>query len=898
MSKKFFFICAILCFTFPAGSAGGKTIAQWDFSKGTHDWVGNARVSNFSHSTEGLSFKSIGQDPWIEGPAVDLPAGKMIRVTIRMKSDADKSGQLFYGPVFTEPMSRPFQVKNDNQWHDYSLFIRDEVAAGTRFRLDPCRGPGQINLAYINIEAIEKVPQPKLKKPTPINKSGQEKFSVSSGQLQIIHYGKNWGNFSVMVDNVEMGIGYDNELIGIMFEKGPQWLDLSEAKTNIRQIRNGREILIEAIVADGKGGQWKISRRFTAEKVEGTIAVETKVSVNKNRSIVRLPWLTLFSGVGTFGPNKHQALFAGLEYLSDEPSSSKADIVAPEHVRRIPDDVKITFPLMAIENDGRYLGLVWERSDMVAAEFDSPDRIYESGGHLMGLSAPAVGPARFENEFAAFNPITIEADKPLRTKVKIIAGNGASAVEAVKHYLKLRPLPELPTFHNGFADAVKLLAHGWLDSAINQDWLFRHAVWGNSFGAGPATDAAVFMDWLANHTEDATLKERLNHGRDKAIERLPAGNPFSSSVSHVRFPIGPLLFGRVDEYVQNRKDQARALLNQFDKDGIKTYRLGKVDYGKTHFANHANGLAGTSLVQILEAATLCADKQLMDEAIELLDKQTKLYAHTVPRGAQTWEVPLHTPDVLASGHMVKAYLLGYIISGRHEHLEQARYWAWTGLPFIYLDDPCEGQIGEYSTIAVYGATNWKAPVWFGLPVQWCGLVYASSLYQLSEYDNTGPWEKIAKGITITGLNMTWPQSDIERQGLLPDIYNLQQQHRDGPAINPGTVGAHVGQVYGRGKMYGMKRLKGRGWFIHAPCAIDAVEESKNDVRIRLDGWGDRSYCVLISSMKQKPADVNILEPNTAREQDVSVDSQFCEDKGYMIIRLKGKSHICLKQDNN
>ncbi len=117
MSKKFFFICAILCFTFPAGSAGGETIAQWDFSKGTLGWVGNERVSGFSHSEEGLKFKSIGEDPWIEGPAVDLPAGKMIRVTIRMKSDADKSGQLFYGPVFTELMSRPFQVKNDNQWH-------------------------------------------------------------------------------------------------------------------------------------------------------------------------------------------------------------------------------------------------------------------------------------------------------------------------------------------------------------------------------------------------------------------------------------------------------------------------------------------------------------------------------------------------------------------------------------------------------------------------------------------------------------------------------------------------------------------------------------------------------------------------------------------------------------
>ena len=42
----------------------------------------------------------------------------------------------------------------------------------------------------------------------------------------------------------------------------------------------------------------------------------------------------------------------GLDYLADEASSSKADIAGPGHVRRIPDPIKITFPLMAIEHAG------------------------------------------------------------------------------------------------------------------------------------------------------------------------------------------------------------------------------------------------------------------------------------------------------------------------------------------------------------------------------------------------------------------------------------------------------------------------------------------------------------------------------------------------------------------
>jgi len=47
--------------------------------------------------------------------------------------------------------------------------------------------------------------------------------------------------------------------------------------------------------------------------------------------------------------------------------------------------------------------------------------------------------------------------------------------------------------------------------------------------------------------------------------------------------------------------------------------------------------------------TLRADATWTEAALELLDKQTLLYANTVPRGAQTWEIPLHTPDILAAG---------------------------------------------------------------------------------------------------------------------------------------------------------------------------------------------------------------------------------------------------------
>jgi hypothetical protein len=607
-----------------------------------------------------------------------------------------------------------------------------------------------------------------------------------------------------------------------------------------------------------------------------------------------MPWLTIFPGLGTFGDKKDQGLLAGVEYLCDEPSSSEADIATPDHIRRVPDPVKITFPLMAIAHGGNYIGVIWEPSEAVAATFDSPDRIYSSGAHLISLSGPAVGDLRFENDFCAHTPLKLQAGKSLKVSALIIGGEGKTVVPAVRQYVALKGLPALPEFEGGFNAAVGLLAHGWLDSKINENGLFRHAVWGDNFPAGPAADAAMSLDWLANNTENETLRQRLNDAENQALGKIPSGQPFSSCVSHAHLPTAPFLFGRTYEFVQQEHSAALHLLEGFDADGVKLYRPGKTDYSTTHFAKHANGLAAGDVVGILEGAALSGDRDLVTKALELLDKQTALYADTVPRGAQTWEVPLHTPDILASAHLVKAYTLGYIISGQEKYLEQARYWAWTGIPFVYLYPPTPGRVGSYATIAVLGATNWKAPLWVGRPVQWCGLVYGSALHLLSEYDPEGPWETIAKGITTAGLQMSWPPSDRQRQGLLPDFFDLRAQIAAGPAINPGTVQAHLTELYGKGRLYDIKRLANRGWFIHAPCTISNIREGPNRVTFTVDGWGKKTYYILICGIEKEPSEVSackVIGDTDKAPPFEPAQKQFHHERRILVISLEGRSQI-------
>jgi hypothetical protein len=354
-----------------------------------------------------------------------------------------------------------------------------------------------------------------------------------------------------------------------------------------------------------------------------------------------------------------------------------------------------------------------------------------------------------------------------------------------------------------------------------------------------------------------------------------------------------LLFGGVDAYVQQRRADARRRLAQFDARGIRRYRAGDVDYGKTHFADHANGHAASEVAAILEAATLSADDDLIARGLVLLDQQTALYANTVPRGAQVWEVPLHTPDILASAHLVRAYTLGHIISGKAEYLEQARYWAWTGVPFVYLANPTGGEVGPYATIAVLGATNWRAPVWFGRPVQWCGLVYGSALHLLSRYDPDGPWRTIANGITATGLQMTWPTTDTKRQGLLPDFFEPQPQHRDGPAINPGTVQTHVPELYDRGTLYDMRRLPQTGWFLHAPCAIRVLEETMETATFAVDGWNEDRVCVLVSGLNDTPA--AITSRSDGEEPPTPAVAEYYPEPHILAIAVQGPTEITLRR---
>jgi hypothetical protein len=135
---------------------------------------------------------------------------------------------------------------------------------------------------------------------------------------------------------------------------------------------------------------------------------------------------------------------------------------------------------------------------------------------------------------------------------------------------------------------------------------------------------------------------------------------------------------------------------------------------------------------------------------------------------------------LASARLVHAYVRGYQLTGKAEYLAEARRWVISGLPFVYQWSARPVML--YATIPVLGASNWQGPNWMGLPVQWCGEVYAYSLALLAPHDKTLDWAKLARGILISAQEQQAPDGPVI--GCLADSFDLAAQRRNGPFINP------------------------------------------------------------------------------------------------------------------
>ncbi len=522
-------------------------------------------------------------------------------------------------------------------------------------------------------------------------------------------------------------------------------------------------------------------------------------------------------------------VFPGIEMLDsrERSSSDRSDRTSARH-RRITDPISWTRPWIS-HGDHGYLR--WTGGVAVSPLFDAPDTLFGSDHAVIGLVFPRVGEGRRANALVADVPFVLKAGTSLFVAYAFSdsdhyhepSGRVIAAPEGMPSFPTTpvaaesrRAFDPAPTV----ARAVVLAPKAYLDSSLYDAAAhgFGHCVeatWPRS----PSADLpAVMLRLLLDHPEIDRADALRSRAHD-VLAHVPAALRLHGGKAHARVRAAPFLTGGLGEALDGFAVPAWV----GDPAAVEKRVTCEGPLAESHWEKTASGLVAAAALEALEAAAFTGDKTAMRVGLALVER---FDGFEVPRGAQTWEVPLHAPDILAASHAVQAATLAFEFTGDNRHLMRARSWFLRGLPFVYDHAPCEGRIGLGATIAVLGATNYTAPNWIGLPVQWCGLGYAEALYRYARRETWSSYRAKALETADQIFRSAVDQlaDDGEAVGCLPDSFVLRAQRGQGPWINPGSVHALLPDFERRPPLTDLFRWPKRGAIVHAPGALKFESE--------------------------------------------------------------------------
>ena len=853
-----------------------------DFT-GAHGWGGPHHMKDIRPSGHGLSFTVTDEDPWLVSPPTPLPAAptgaRDVAFTVTCAPTTDASNwQVFFscaGRNFSEADSCRLQPVGSAPYTTFrgQIPLPPFFKGAAVLRLDPPGGTNTFTVTGLGVEYVKPFWTYKPAPPAPLVIPADTPLVLTGATWKVHHDPTRLGAFRYTSHGKTVENNPCEPFVYLDKAGNVQTLDWSAVRLKAQPLPAPHTpgFATRGQCTDADGRTWTLHRTFTPGP-NGRMRVTTAIGVNGDSpaQILHVPALTLFVDRPSEG-RKHQALLAGVEYLADEPSSNDKEIRTAEHNRQIVDETNLSAPFAAFTDERHWFAANWAQSDRrdwcvarpFAVVFDTPDRLLQSGGHLLAFWAPAVGPARHPSTLDIYQATPFHGASHT---VEFASGNGADIATVLAALIPPRDLPTLPP-----PDAVdktatlETLAYGWLDSGIRDGCLFRHAINGNSFPAGKAADAPCLMRTIAAQLKEGPLAARLRATADEILAQIPPQDVPHLGVSHVRRPAPVLVAGDVPLHLDRQADKLHRLAATL-ADGTRTWHkpASGRDLGETLGDTHCNGYTAMEANQLLGAATWSGDEAAIEKALAVVDRLTARYHGTVPRGAQPWEMPLHTPDIMASAHLTRIYTLAYLLRPDDKYLAEARHWAYTGLAFVYLVPPTyptaagKDPVGTYATCAVMGATQWVAPNWIGRPVQWCGLVYSAALYDLARIDPThGPlWRKVAVGITHSGVRQTYALTDDPRYaGLLPDSWNLVKQDRYWCPINPGTVQENFLEAIDA-PFYSLRALASADAahpsLLHIAGSAEALPAADGARRARIACWSEKpSKAVVTRSPKPR-----------------------------------------------
>ncbi len=748
---------------YPRELVSTQTLAAWSFDSGDEGWKA---AHDCTVRAEGgrLVITSTGEDPYLAGPALSAKGPVAVRLT--MRSRAGGGGQIFWAtaesPNFDEAKSAHFAITADGKDHEYTVPLE---VAGTlvRLRLDPGSTAGEVavdGMTLIQMRwhplEIRQVEQKGAEVHLDLQNREAEAIAFAlAGARHTLPGGETlhlalpaagtrpFEAFPIVIE--PQGLPPVRRTIFLVRPDAPgDWVVREGEGLVLRVARDGSGARLEAggtlvaVIAPlvHRGGEVPALAQPEQAKGNGDVRLEGKGLRVRLRVGAGEVAVAIESQEAVEGPvvralgNLEGGIFAGLEYLGKgEASSSDLDIETDERFRYAPDLRKVTMPLMTCATDRGTVAVTWK--DMANQPvYATPNFFDGAADHRMALRGKKI-------------EATVRVGREPIEETILWAVNRSGGL----------PLPPAPP------------------RTAEEQWrLCLAAIRGPISGEGGWGHCAEASWKRQPYADIASTLWRLTGEAPDLPRLVPGGGHLPNEAIY-------FVTGRADEWLRMRAGQVKGVLGEQQADGSFRYAG---PYRRGHYEDTASGHCASRAAILLDWARATGDAAALEGGLRTLEYMKRFQ---VPRGAQTWELSLHTPDILASAYLVRAYVAGYELTGKAEYLACARRWALSGVPFVYLwgDRP----IMLYATIPVFGATNWRAPNWMGLPVQWCGGVYAYALHRLAPHDRTLDWDRLARGILVAGEQMQCP--DGPTAGCLPDSLALADQRRNGPMINPSAL---------------------------------------------------------------------------------------------------------------
>ncbi|NMC21765.1 MAG: hypothetical protein GYA33_15245 [Thermogutta sp.] len=635
---------------------------------------------------------------------------------------------------------------------------------------------------------------------------------------------------------------------------------------------------------------------FSTSPAQKTCAVQAVLKADQAVDIAAwgLPMLYILE--------RDEAIFPGLEWLvDDELSSDSLDIAAdhPDRIRHVVHPDMITAPAAAIHGPHGTVGMFFGPAGMrpssepsargmphtPAFAFASPDRFLHQRSHRMEVFLPPVPEFTPVNSRIAEKPFRLEPGEELTMQTAVVIdGRSHDALNVIEDYVRIhKPDPAHPLPHVSLAGEVEFSAQAYLESLWDAEtrewWTSKGSALLSRQGLPPGYAADLVLVSMLTH--DETLRNRCRERVEEVCGELKLPPRLDALRTGGRADRAWADAAAVAALLAARREDGSW---RFDADRPGSGPFLGMDYRELgpHEALEV-GTCARNAYQVLRFARITADQALYQEMVKTLELMERF---RVPRAAQVWEVPVHTPDVLAAADAVDAYLEAYRLSGEKRWLDDAVLWAKRGLPFIYFRSDPQKPYLQGASIPVFGAT-WYRGSWFGRPVQWNGLRYAEALLKLAEYDRSLPWRETATIIIHSACHQQ--DQEGENVALWPDSISAITGEKSAWVFAPRQIIGCIGKLIGRDEE---PRTVYHDWdggraAITSLGKIDQVSRSGGDLSLTVAFPPGEVGPILVANVGRPQA---VLIDGLAAPQDdqphLRDGSAWCYDSGTALLTVQ------------